>query len=351
MKVILVRVDRLGDLLLCTPLMRALAKAGHKVDVVARSAYLPVLDGNPFVNASHALETVYPSFPGQWRHFSGWLRTGGYDVIILPHAQPKELLLASFFSGIKTRIAMWSGLWGRLTLHTCLRSHLPDRPRHLSDIILDCGRVLGVAPDGNKLDLFLPTAQREWAIDRKARLGESHHLVGIHPGCGGSACNLPAAEYGRLAQLILEHDDAVVVTTESVNEASLVAGWPDRVRQSTRFWDSKGQLSIIQLAALIEQMSLYVVGNTGPLHLASCVGATTVSPFCAHPPMSPDVWGNTSGNGIAVKASAEHCRLRKNHGQRQCDFGGTVGADDLYASVAKHLGWLPAVATHVGPPK
>jgi ADP-heptose:LPS heptosyltransferase len=339
MKLCIVRADHLGDLMLTTPLVRALAKGGYKVEVVTHGEYLPVFNDNPHVTASHALETVYPSFPGRWRDFSKWLRAGGYDVIVLPYARPMELLLASLFSGIQTRIAMWSGLWGRLTFHRCLRSHLVDQPRHFTDILLDCGRTLGVQPDGYKLDLFLPTALLEWAGEERMRIGDARHLVGIHPGCGGNACNLPASVYGRLAQLLLKHEDAHVVVTGGGHETSLVAGWPDDVLKSTRFWNTMGQLSILQLAALIGQMSSYVVPSTGPLHLASCMGTTTISPFCAYPPLSPTVWGNTGGSGLTVMPPKEHCRLHRSHEHGQCDFARTISGDDLYLRVAESMGW------------
>jgi len=64
MRVLIIRIDHLGDLLLTTPLMRSLAKAGHTVEVLTRRANLPVIQHNHHVAARWALEELAPEFRG-----------------------------------------------------------------------------------------------------------------------------------------------------------------------------------------------------------------------------------------------------------------------------------------------
>ena len=139
MRVLIVRLDHLGDVILTTPLIRAAVKAGHEVHALVRENYAAPLEGNAAVT-THLLERVSPGFPGSWPRLGGWMRRMKFDTILLPHARPPQLLLASALSGARRRIAMWGGIPGRLTLHRCLRSGIQSGTRHFSDILLDCAR-------------------------------------------------------------------------------------------------------------------------------------------------------------------------------------------------------------------
>ncbi len=50
---------------------------------------------------------------------------------------------------------MWGGVWGRLTLHQCLRSEILTDPRPFSQILLRCADAVGAPVRGIKPDLFL----------------------------------------------------------------------------------------------------------------------------------------------------------------------------------------------------
>lgn len=337
MRILIVRIDHLGDLILTTPLMRALAKAGHTVDVLTRQALLPVLLHNPHVNALWALEAVAPEFPQRWRRLGLWMRTQGYDTLLIPHGRPKEMLFASLLSGAALRITSWAGLWGRLTGHRCLRSNFRHQTDHVSRVILRCGEALGVAPDGLIPDLVVSPEAREWAQEECGRRFPGLRMVGIHPGCAGNTCNLPAAEYGRLAGMLIRHRDVALVATGSEAEKRLLNQWPGEVTTSPRFWNTMGEVDLLRLAALIERMSVLVVVGTGPLHMASAVRVPTVSPFCRFTPISARVWGNLGGSGVAVEPPPGYCEAVRRRDHDHCDFRGKVRAADLYREACRIL--------------
>ena len=336
-KILVVRTDHLGDLVLTTPLLRALAAGGHAVDVMACGAFLPVLSGNPHVVRSVAIEEVCPAFPKGWRALARWLRLQNYETLVLPHARPRELLWAALASGVGRRIAMWSGIWGRLTGCRCLRSNLRGRPRHISDVYLDCARALSVEPAGLAPEIFPSEEARRWAAEALKRRFGDRPVVGIHPGCKGNTCNLPAAEYGRLAELVLRRPDLAVVVTGTPDERDLLTAWPAAVRESDRLWDAMGEVSLERLPALLERMAVFVCVGTGPLHVASAMRVRTVSPFCAWPPLSAAVWGSLGGPAATVHAPGEHCRQHRAHFTGHCDFAGTVTAEMLMREISTFL--------------
>jgi ADP-heptose:LPS heptosyltransferase len=330
-----IRLDHLGDLIITTPLIRSLALAGHEVDVLAHTYSLPLLDHNPRIRSAFAIEQIAPAFPRGWAALAGWLRARRYDGIVLPYARPRQLLLASAFSGARTRIAMWGGWLGRATLHRCLRSGLPERPRHFAEVSLDCARALGAEPGGAAPELFLTDAERT-AMRRMlaARFGDRPVTV-IHPGSGGNACNLPEKEYAAFAELLLARTDRAIAVTGTAGERNRYEAWPRELLDSPRFWLSAGELTLRQLMALIAETELLVCGSTGPLHIASGLGKRSLSPFCPVPAVSASLWGNIGGEGLVIEQPRDRCQRCKEAGAGHCDFQGVITAETLFQALPR----------------
>jgi len=338
-KILLIRLDHLGDLILTTPLIRALAKAGHSVEVITPRWLAPVLEGNPHVGKSFAIEDVAEGFPSAWRELGDWMKAQRYDCILLPHPKPRQMLWASWKSGVRLRLAMQAGIWGRLTGHHCLLVRYAFREgRHFSDLMLDLARALKVPTDGLKPDYF---CREEEIIQAKERIRSvfpgfaGEPVVGIHPGCLGNTCNLPARVYGDLAALILERTTWRIVVTGSERERSLLSSWPQGVATSSRVYQSMGLLDLRSLGAVISQMGSYIIGSTGPLHLASALGIRTISPFCPLPPICASVWGNATGLGSCVEPDPAACRQWRAQARlyQHCDFRGEITAENLWRSL------------------
>jgi ADP-heptose:LPS heptosyltransferase len=332
-KTLVVRLDHLGDLLLTTPLVRALARAGHDVDVLARQAFAPIFVHSPYVRECIAIEKVAPDFPRRWLRLSRWLRSRKYDLIILAYAKEKRLCFASALSGIPRRIAMWGGLWGRLTLHQCLRSEILTKPRPFSQILLRCAEAVGAPAQGLRPDLFLSETEQAAARELIPASLAGRTLIGIHPGAAGNACNLPSKVYADLAARILEETNCGIVLTGMDEERKLLANWPSEVLDSGRVWNALGRLSVRQLACMVSEMAVYVCSSTGPLHVASAVGTATVSPFCPKVPLNATIWGNVGAPSRVLEP--ETC-LRRAGNETCCDFRGQISARQLLVEI-QHL--------------
>ena len=334
MKTLVVRLDHLGDLLLTTPLVRALAVAGHEVDVLVRQAFAPVFAYSPHVQTCISVEQVAPDFPRGWWRLARWLRSQKYDLIILAYAKEKRLCFASAFSGTRRRVAMWSGIWGRLTLHQCLRSEILTDPRPFSQILLRCAEAVGAPGQGLKPDLFLTAEERTALRERIPTSLASRPLIGIHPGSAGNACNLPSSVYAELASLILRQTNYGIVFTGTADEMGLLKDWPAEVLESDRVWNALGQLSLRELGCLVAEMAVYICSSTGPLHVASAVGTRTVSPFCPVVPLNAAIWGNVGAPSLVIEP--ETCP-RRSGSEACCDFRGQISASQLLAAIQSSI--------------
>jgi ADP-heptose:LPS heptosyltransferase len=337
-RVLIVRLDHLGDVLLTTPLVRAAVRAGGEVHLLVRENCAAPFASNTAVT-THAIERVAPGFPGSWPQLGGWMRAQRFAVILLPYAKPRQLLLASAMSGANRRIAMWGGLLGRLTLHQCLRSGMKAAARHFSDIPLDCARAAGFPTDGLKPDFFLTGAEIDRARAEMDARFPGLKLVGIHPGCAGNTCNLPAAAFGRAAEMLLQQPGIALVGTGIPSELKLFEQWPAAVLAHPRFYNACGKWDLRQLAAHVANYATMIVPSTGPLHIAAAFSIPTVTAFCRYPPVGAGVWGNLTPGSRVVSPPAEFCeRRRATLGKSSnCDFEGRVKPEELVEAARQIL--------------
>lgn len=331
----------MGDAILTTPLIRALAKAGHQVDFVIQDAYVPLFAENPFIHACRGLRALAPEFPSRWMQLGRWCREQKYDVLILPRLKPRNLFYVSLFSGIPRRFIFtqpkWCA-WGRFMLHECIPSRAFEGQRHYSDIMLDAARRLDVSPDGLKPDVFLRAEDivaAETAL--RQRWGPGVPVVGIHPGNGGTSCHLSSRSYEQICQLILDKTNWRMVLTGIASEQRLLSDWSPSLLNSDRLWNVMGKFSVGQTGALIKNLDLYVCGNTGPLNLASALNVPTLTAFCTVGLISKRVWGAQSGRGEALEPAPGLCSAAEIARGKFCDFSGKISPEQFVEKAMQML--------------
>ncbi|MDB6055807.1 MAG: hypothetical protein JWN25_3330 [Verrucomicrobiales bacterium] len=338
MKIAVVRNDHLGDLVLTTPLLKVLAKAGHEVTAIAPAAISGILVENPSVAAIKNFEDIAPQFPKDWVALGAFFRKQKFDAILLPYGYPRQLLWASAMSGAKLRIALWSGVWGRLTGHNCLRSRIIEQPRPYAVILLELARALGLSTDISQPEVFVTASERNHARGcLKERLGNVD-VICIHPGSGGSACNLDSAQYEQAAVTLLKNTNLGIVVTGTRKEASLVSKWPSEWKESRRIWYAFGELNIREFAAILSQVQMVICPSTGTLHLASALGVRTVSPFCGRPGLCAKVWGAQATSSLAIELPREKCEAHFSRTHTHCDFRGEITGRQLALTALSQLG-------------
>jgi ADP-heptose:LPS heptosyltransferase len=352
-RVVVLRADRLGDLILTTPLLRALAAAHWRVEVVARREFLPVLENNPHVVAMHALEDLCPRWPRGWWSLARHLRRSHFDAVLIPQAAPPALAWASYFSRAPYRLVLYGGKWASLTLHERVPADLAESSGHYARQVLALGELLNASVADSRPEIFLREA--ELAAVRQLlsqRWGESiRPLVVLHAGGGhlrpgqrSSACNLAATEYARLTGLLLEGTDCrVVITGGRAEAAQLESSWAPW-RDHPRCLYLVGKLGLRSLTALLQLSDLVIVGSTGPLHLASAVGATTLSPFCSALGDNATTWGNQGGTGHIIERAPATCPRRQGQPWACGDFQGEINATHLFDRAREILQGIAAHA-------
>ncbi len=311
MRILVSRTDRIGDVLLSTPVLSVLREQAPDCHITALvSAYAAgMVEGHPALD-----EVLIDAYAGRHKGTAGFLRLVGdlrarrFDVVLVLHPTAR-LALACRLAGIPLRIGTGYRYYA-IFFNRRVYEHRRDARKHEVAYNLSLARALfpqvggtrtveaqanGAQAAGNPAggaapEIHVPEAARRAVAQRLRQWAvlPDEPLVLLHPGSGGSARRWPAHCFAELAARLSAGGTRVVVTG-SADERSLVGRVADAApEQAIRV---AGGLDIKELAALLGRASLCVTNSTGPLHIAAAVGTPAVALFCPIKPCSPVRWG------------------------------------------------------------
>ena len=298
----------LGDVVLTTPLLAALAERHGPVDVVTTPAAAPLLTAHPAVRqvipydkrgGDHGLSGL--------RRLARRLATAGYEAAYLPHRSLRTAALA-FLARVPKRVGFSDG-WPWLYTETRQR----PRTGHEIDRLL----ALAGAPAGSRQPGLYPQPQDERVVDGcLTGAGIAGDFVALAPGSIWGSKRWPY--YQELAVRLAERVPVVVVG--GAEDAALGQGIAAAVTQAGgRVLDACGRLTLLQSAALIGRARLLVTNDSAPLHLASALGTRVVALFG---PTVPEFGFGPVGDGdLGIGVTDLECRPCSDHGPPVCPLG------------------------------
>jgi len=319
-RILVARPDRIGDVVLSTPVFHTLKLSFRDtfVGALVSSYTSPLLEKNPYIDAIiHDDSRI-----GRSQNFLKQvkkIRSYHFDTALL--LMPTSRLAYMFFlAGIPYRIGVGHILYEVITLMhgVSRRKYFPLR--HESDYMLDLASKIGAREIWSKTEIFLDDDDRRGARRYLAGRGldTDRPIIGVHPGSGRSAPNWTPGRYAKLAGLFLEKGYQVLVSG-SKDEASL-AGEFGKSSQNG-IVTSFGELSLRELAGVISMLSLLVSSSTGTMHMAAALGVPTVSMFCPLTACSPDLWGPRGNASSIVMPPEGFCRQQCPGDPHVCTFG------------------------------
>ncbi|NWJ95878.1 MAG: lipopolysaccharide heptosyltransferase II [Chloroflexi bacterium] len=295
----------LGDVVLSTPLIRAIneARPDFQLDFVVSAWAKPVLEHNPRLR--NLIDTGFEGSSFSLRQYLNLiqqLRSRKYQAALVLDRSPL-LALLPWLAGIPLRAGLDSrGRGFALNLRAKLEAN--DPLQHEAEIYLGVARVAGI-PTPNAQAEFYPGEASKSSFRRKAAelgLDLGQPLVVIHPGGGHNPDTVvlskrwPAPNFGEIAQRLAQSKVQVVFIgassdRELAERALKVAG------SSPRLINAVEKFNLAESGALFEQAGLFVGNDTGLMHLAVACDTPTVAIFG---PSSPVAYGPFTAQGRAV---------------------------------------------------
>jgi lipopolysaccharide heptosyltransferase II len=285
-KILVIRTDRLGDVILSTPVLTALKRAypRARVDMMVRSYTREVVEDHPHIDTV----VIDPEENGSsFFRLVAFLHRQRYDVVLVLHPTFRLALmcwLARIPLRVGTAYRAYSCLFNRR-----VRQHRRGSGRHEADLNLELARKIGGYCKDLELLLQVSEDTRARVREILQEAGIKDRFVVLHPGSGGSARDWPWPAFADLCDRIQSRLGFKVVLTGSDSERELIDRIAGRCHHRPVRLD--GYLSIKELSGVLQQASVVVANSTGPLHLAVAVNTSVVGLYCTLPACHPDRWG------------------------------------------------------------
>jgi ADP-heptose:LPS heptosyltransferase len=285
LRILVVRPDRLGDVVLSTPVFQVIRAHYPDAKVVAmvRDPIAPVIRGLASVDEVliYEPESRHAGIKGFFRLLSE-IRRGQFQIAIVLQSQWR-IGLAVFLSSIRYRVGPLSRLHSFLFYNRGIRQRRSQVEMHETDYNLQLLRRLGIRVGTRQIPTSVAVSEAARAKARgwlKAQgWDEGHPLIVVHPGMGGSALNWPEAHYQDLVRALLK-DGRQVLVTAGPTESELIGRIAEAAGPGAKgvfYYGGRDVGPVDELAALFALGSVVVAPSTGPLHLAVAVGRPVVS--------------------------------------------------------------------------
>jgi heptosyltransferase II len=302
--ILVVRLSALGDVLLATPAVRALAKRYPlaRVDWLVEEAYLPLLEANPHARPvayrKHGVHAGVRGLLGMRRA----LAAQGYDLVVDLQDKPKTRL----FRGLAPRCIAFKKRTKGQALLSLVGQEKPLTRAHAVDLYLEALAPHGIEPDGRALDLKLTETMRAQA----ERVLPQGRVAAIAPGARWASKRWPAERFALVARSLKAAGYQPLLLGGKADEPVLAA-----VREGLDFAvPDTTSLDVGGLAAAIASSALVISGDTGPAHVAAALGVPMVAVFG---PTSPERWRPLSDRARVVRVPLP-CSPCSNHGDAAC---------------------------------
>jgi heptosyltransferase-2 len=264
---LLVRFSSIGDVLLTTPLIRALHARHPDVPLVfvTKEAFAPLVADHPYLDRVVALAPGEP-LRGLARQLRALDPTRGLDLHGSLRSAALRLLVPCRWHGYSKRklargvlIATKIDLYGR---------RVPVAERYF-----EAARDLDVRADGDPPEFFLASAARDWAARwLRERDLERTPLAVLAPGAAHVTKRWPLERWVALAQRLRERGYGMAAVGGPEDRAAADALAP-------LVASAAGACTLQETGALIARARVAITGDTGVMHMATGVGTPVVALF------------------------------------------------------------------------
>ncbi|WP_229217292.1 glycosyltransferase family 9 protein [Massilia forsythiae] len=309
-RILCVRLDSLGDVLMCTPAMRALRDSvpGRSLTLLASPA-------------GAAAAAFVPEIDDVIVHRAPWMKDGGEgssgarpDDDMAAGAGPAErpqsaaapvagladaLAARAFDAAVIFTTYTQSALPAALLCHLAgipLRlAHCRENPyRLLSDWVADpepatmvrhevqrqlaLVKRVGCRTADQRLSFALRPADLDTvrALLRSAGIDPGRPWLLLHPGASAAARRYPPGRWMQAMRLLAQHPGLPLVLTGSAAESALAGQLRDGAGIAAPVHSLAGRLSLGELGAAVRLAAVAITNNTGPAHIAAALGTPVV---------------------------------------------------------------------------
>jgi lipopolysaccharide heptosyltransferase II len=301
-RILITRTDRIGDLVLSTPVFRELRKKfpGAHLACLTFPENREIVEGNPDLN-----EVIPYDKKGRERGFLGHflfsrrLARKKFDVVIHLHST-NRVHLAGWLAGIPVRIG-----WKRKCVWTLTHAKEDikrEGKKHEAEYNFDLLECLGVDCP-TEPETYFPLSDRARIslkeLIRHLGLTQDRPWVAVCPGASCPSKRWPEKKFSELMDRLDQTYRAHFVLVGSRGDRILSE--TIKTQASAPVYDLCGRLSLSMLGWFFKQTAVLISNDSGPVHIASAVGTPVISIFGRKQPgLSPARWKPLGSKGFVI---------------------------------------------------
>jgi len=333
-RILIVRTDRVGDVVMITAIPREIKKVYPDafVATLTQPNTAKILENNPYIDEIITDDLAKDSF---WKIVKK-IKSLKFDYGLLVH--PTERAAFQMFWGrVKQRIGVGRILYEVITLMKSVSRNNYTPLRHEADYCMDLARKIGVKTNNYQPEIFISESERKEIIDylKSKNIPDNAYRIIFHSGSKNSAPNWSEDKYFELLGKILnkypDKNFVILLTAYEMSDEfkSRVAGLNDK-----RILDVSNDIdNLRKLIKIISVSDLMLCSSTGPIHLADALNIKCVGIHCNRPMNCVKHWGVINSKSINLEVSKEYCDSKCSSDKKQCGIENGISTDD----VLKHI--------------
>ena len=309
-KILVIQLWGIGETILTLPAIEALRNQYKKsnIDILATERNKEIYYKNRCINNVKVLKLNPVSIE---LFILKNLRK--YDLVIDMEEYLNTSSIIAFFTG-KERIGYSQGI--RSNLYTKKIDY--NDKQHVVYTFLDLLRPLGIKNAVDRLPKLNYSSNDKKNIDnllKKYSIGKKDFLVGFGVGAAESAKSRmwPKERFAKLADYLIKKYRAKIVLIGNDEEKKLIEQLQDLMENKKSSFNAAGLINTREMFYLISLCKLFVGNDSGPMHVSTAQGVTTIGLFGCNLPVRFGPFGKNNYS-IYKKNTQDACiNVHKGH--------------------------------------
>lgn len=279
-RILVIRLDHIGDLLFATPVFRAIKAAYPKVrlDVLIGRQNKDIVKNNPFVDEIMTYDAPWFKRKNgrliklrEFIRLAKVLRREKYDIGIDLRGDLRHIILMSL-AVIRYKIGYGITGGGFLLDKEVTYNSQTHQLEHNLDLL----EAIGIESVHKESEFFIPDEYKNFAEEFYAKNGlrTEDFVVCIHLGAGYPSKRWLPKKWAQLIDRLAQEFKAKVVIIGTKEDKTLSGNIKEMIRGKAI--DAIGKTSLGELATLLKRANLFIGTDSGPSHVASAVNTPSI---------------------------------------------------------------------------
>lgn len=308
-RILIVRTDKIGDLVLSTPVIKAVRDfyPHSYIAAVVRPYAHEIIKDNPYLNEVITYEKAKKgSSILTDLKFIIKLRKKKFDLALVLHPKNRTHIIM-FLAGIRERIGYNKKLGVLLTKKI---PHLKEYGiKHEIDYTLDIVRYAGIIPKEKNLHISIDKSaeQRVDSIFEKNGIAKDDLIITLHPGASCRSKKWSVERFAKAADSLAQKYKAkIIIVAGSVDK---MLGDKMSTLMKSKNVNLSGKTTVSDIVSILKRSNLFISNDSGPVHIACAIKTPVISIFGRNDRgLSPERWKPVGKHDIALHKNVG-CKL------------------------------------------